>query len=153
MKRRKKLFLAIVLLLILLQFIPVEKPIVINDNKADLIASNEMDDTVAELLKSSCYDCHSYETNLPWYSHVFPSSLLVARDTKVGREELNFSNWEEMSKMKKIKNLNKIEEEILSGEMPMGIYLIMHPKAKLNEQQKSAISQWVDAYSKELIGK
>lgn len=153
MLKRLKVILLIVIVLVLLQFIPVEKPIVIEENKNDLISNNVLNDTLISILRNACYDCHSYETNLPWYSSIFPSSLLVSVDTKKGRDELNFSEWEDLRKLKKLKNLKKIEEEVLSGEMPMRIYLVMHPEAKLSEKDKEIFVTWVNEYSNSLLGK
>jgi Haem-binding domain len=46
---------------------------------------------VKEVMKRSCYRCHSNETVWPWYSNVAPASWLVAYDVHEGREDLNFS--------------------------------------------------------------
>src|SRR5918999_81790 len=42
----------------------------------------------------ACFDCHSNETQWPWYSNLAPASWLLQRDVKSGREELNFSEWD-----------------------------------------------------------
>ncbi len=45
------------------------------------------------LAQRACFDCHSNETEWPWYSHVAPVSWLVQRDVEEGREKVNFSTW------------------------------------------------------------
>ena len=47
------------------------------------------------IARDSCYDCHSNETDWPVYSYVAPMSWLVRRDVEGGRDELNFSRWDE----------------------------------------------------------
>lgn len=151
MKRKYKVIGTIIVVFVLLQFIPVERPEVISSNPDDFLSEVKVSDSIGQLIKSSCYDCHSNETHYPWYSYVFPSSLLVARDTREGRKELNFSDWGSMNKLKKFQHLNKMEEEIESGEMPMKIYILMHPKAGLTSDEKASLLQWIDTYRNELF--
>ncbi|NPA03359.1 MAG: heme-binding domain-containing protein, partial [Epsilonproteobacteria bacterium] len=61
---------------------------------------------VMEIFKRSCYDCHSNETNWPWYASVAPMKWVVRRDVIQGRKALNFSIWEEYSPSKQ-KELKK----------------------------------------------
>src|SRR5215471_19441967 len=46
---------------------------------------------VAQILRRSCYDCHSDETKLAWFDQIVPAYWLVARDVTAGRSRLNFS--------------------------------------------------------------
>src|SRR5262249_39811016 len=54
---------------------------------ADLTAPPE----VKQILRNSCYDCHSNETRLAWFDVAAPAYWLVARDVMAGRRVLNFS--------------------------------------------------------------
>ena len=103
------------------------------------------------MLKTSCYDCHSNQTVYPWYSSVAPVSWLVIRDTKEGRKELNFSNWEKYSKMDKAKLLDDISEEVEESEMPMPIYFIMHSDAKLSKENRDELVKWSQDYAENLF--
>ncbi len=97
---------------------------------------------VKEVLKKSCYDCHSNETKWPWYSCVAPISWLVANDVELGRKHLNFSEWEKYSSRKKEESKKEIWEEVRDDKMPMGIYTLMHPVSKLDITQKNIIKNW-----------
>ena len=108
----------------------------------DLMANVETPNAVKEILVRSCYDCHSNQTNYPWYSYVAPVSWLVAKDTREGRDELNFSTWGDLSKRKKIRTLNDIAEEVEEKEMPLEIYTVVHRDAKLSSEQIEAITAW-----------
>jgi hypothetical protein len=132
----KKLFWIVVIVLIAIQFIPVERtnPIVISDIDAP--------SGVKAILKKSCYDCHSNETEWLWYSYVAPVSWLVINHVNEGRENLNFSEWGDLERTKQAKMREEIWEEIREEQMPLWQYRILHPQAKLTDQEKTLIRNW-----------
>lgn len=97
-----------------------------------------------DLAKRACFDCHSNETVYPWYSNVAPVSWLVMRDIEEGRGRLNFSEWEAGSKRAQRAN-REVGEVISSGEMPLPIYVLQHPEAKLTEEEKQALIAGLEA--------
>jgi len=146
MSKKKRLFwYSFFGIIILMQAYPVERPAVSMDNPNDLIKSAEVPGDVAQLLRSACYDCHSNETVYPWYSYVAPVKWLVYRDTEEGRKELNFSDWGAMKKMDQATALDDISSEVEEGDMPMKIYPLMHPDAKLSDEDRQKIMDWADA--------
>ena len=151
MKKGKAFWLIIFFLFVIIQFVPAGKPDTIPENENDLIYNNHIPESIVNILKTSCYDCHSNETSFPWYSHVAPVSWLVNRDVIKGREELNFSEWESQSKMDKAKNIDKIINEVKGGKMPMRIYILMHSEAKLNEDARQQFADWADNYAESLF--
>src|ERR1700691_6295898 len=46
---------------------------------------------VKQILRNSCYNCHSNETKLAWFDRIVPAYWLVASDVKEARMHLNFS--------------------------------------------------------------
>jgi len=147
----KIIWIVLIATVVILQLIPSGRPEVIEENKDDLLANNMVPDTVAYLLKTACYDCHSNKTIYPWYSYVAPVSWLVARDTRLGREEMNFSDWESNDKMRKAKFLSDIVDVVSDGTMPMVIYPLMHPEAKLKKSDRQMIVDWADSYAESLF--
>ena len=147
----KKLLIILAAILILIQFIPANLPDTSNNNPDDLLLSTKVPADVAKMLKTSCYDCHSNETVYPWYSYVAPISFLVSRDTREGRKKLNLSDWKNLSKVKKAKYLDEIIDEVTEGDMPMVIYPITHPDAKLSEKDRESISTWAENYADSLF--
>ena len=125
--------------IILIQFIPINRNNPPVDN--NLVISTPKD--VEVILKNSCYDCHSNETVWPVYSYIAPISWLVAKDVKNGREELNFSEWNKLDDSKMEKKKEEIIEEISRDTMPLPIYLITHPSAKLSEDDKLLLKNWL----------
>ena len=151
MNKKRLIWLIIILLIVLIQFIPNDKPEVILSNENDLIYNNKLPESAENILRTSCYDCHSNESLYPWYSYIAPVSWLVVRDIKVGREELNFSEWESQSKMDKAKNIDKIIDEVSDEEMPMAIYTLIHTDAKLTAEDRQLLVDWADNYAESLF--
>src|SRR5580704_13057262 len=50
---------------------------------------------VKEILRTSCYNCHSNETHLAWFDEVAPAYWLEARDVNEARKHLNFSELDQ----------------------------------------------------------
>lgn len=134
LKRSLRIVLVMVVIFVIaIQFIPVSytNPPVTNEPNWD---SPETRAIVAR----ACFDCHSNETNLPWYSKIAPASWLIYRDIREGREEMNFSQWKLESK--KADHLaEEIEEVIREGEMPPWYYLPLHPEARLSDAEKQML--------------
>jgi hypothetical protein len=95
------------------------------------------------ILKKSCYDCHSNETNWPWYGKVAPVSWLIIDDVSSGRKHLNFSEWSKYSSSQRDRKLKDILEQINEDEMPMKSYTFLHPNSSLDFKQKTAIQKWI----------
>jgi mono/diheme cytochrome c family protein len=120
---------AVLVLLILSQFIPVSRD--------DPPVTREVQWNSAqtrELAQGACFDCHSNETVWPWYSYVAPVSWWIAGHVHDGRRRLNFSEWDQPNEGER-----DIIDAISSGEMPLSPYPLMHPKAKLTEAQKQTL--------------
>ncbi|MDX5476990.1 MAG: heme-binding domain-containing protein [Cyclobacteriaceae bacterium] len=141
----------LVLVFLGIQFVPNDLPEVELQNPGDIMLTGMVNDEVAGLLKNSCYDCHSNESKYPWYSHIAPSSWLVTKDIREGREELNFSQWNSYDLMEQLGKLDDIVEEVSSGNMPMGIYTLMHSSAKLSDAQRELIVAWAEESMDKLV--
>jgi len=138
MKKTRILTFGSVLILIALaiQFIPVTRSN--PPATADLAAPAE----VKAILKASCYDCHSNETEWPWYSRVAPVSWLVASDTTNGRKKFNFSDWNTYPSGKQAAILAHAVREIRRGDMPPWYYTIKHGEARLTPEKKAVLEAW-----------
>jgi len=99
---------------------------------------------VRAILVRACFDCHSNETVWPWYSRIAPASWLLAKDVREGREDLNFSAWSRYSAKKQRKLLRESLEEVKEGEMPLWIYLLGHPEARLSDPDREVLKAWSD---------
>lgn len=152
MKLLKYLIYVLIAAFFLIQFIPANLPENNNDLSRDLVVAERAPDKVKQILSKACYDCHSNQTNYPWYSYVAPISWLVSRDTRIGREELNLSDWSDLSKRKKIKVLNEMAEEMEERNMPLKIYTVIHRDAILSEDEIKTITDWTESVSAGILG-
>ena len=87
-----------------------------------------------ELAKRACFDCHSNETNWPWYSYVAPVSWRVYNHVYNGRRHFNFSDYPLGTK-----EPEEAIEVIQKGEMPLSDYLILHAEADLTMMEKAEL--------------
>ena len=83
-----------------------------------------------ELFIRSCKDCHSNQTEWPWYSVVAPVSWLVQRDVNEGRSHFNISEWGRDEN-----HGDDAAKLVRDGEMPPWFYLPAHPDARLSEAE------------------
>jgi hypothetical protein len=129
---------ALVVVFVLIQFIPggaMTNPPVTGEIQAP--------PAVMQIMKTSCYDCHSNETVWPWYSHVAPVSWLVRHDVNEGREHLNFSTWDSASERRQARRLRfGIPHVMDEHEMPLWYYTIIHRHAVLSDSQRQTLRQW-----------
>lgn len=80
-------------------------------------------------VKTACFDCHSNETNWPWYSKVAPASWLMQHDVDAARAKLNFSEWRRGHDVDEI-------EEALKRRMPLKFYARMNAHARLGPSDR-----------------
>jgi hypothetical protein len=132
----KKVLIALVIIFVGIQFIPVERtnpPV-----KSEVDAPPE----VKAIFKRACYNCHSNETNWIWYTKIAPVSFLTASDVNEGRRHLNFTEW---NVNKEARAKDEIWEMIKNEEMPPWQYKIMHSEAKLTQEDKNIIRNWAES--------
>lgn len=104
---------------------------------------------IQNILQNSCYDCHSNNTNYPAYSYIQPARYLMEKHIKEGKEELNFNDWTNYSVRKQRNKLNGIIEQIEDDKMPLDSYTLIHKNAKLSDQQKVEMINWLSAIQKQ----
>lgn len=133
-------------LFVLLQFVHLdipEPPSTIDPAK-EIKAPPE----IMAMLKRSCYDCHSYQTKMPWYGYVSPVSLEVESHIKEGRKAVNFQEWGTYDDAKKQRIFKGIAKTI-RFRMPLPMYLMIHKDAKLTRQERDTIAAWAQSHIKE----
>ncbi|MEJ2468509.1 MAG: heme-binding domain-containing protein [Campylobacterales bacterium] len=127
---KTKILIAALVLIVAIQFLPFGKDHI----NPQVVAEPSWDSPQTRtLFMRACGDCHSNETEWPWYSHVAPVSWLVAYDVEEGREHFNISVWGHQEKNEG----EDAAEEVEEGEMPPIVYLPAHPEAWLNAEEKS----------------
>ena len=149
MKKTLKWFFIVGLItLVGIQFIPAYV------NKQEVISSSDIrhvydvPDNVMNILENSCYDCHSNNTNYPWYSQVQPIRLIMDHHVEEGKEELNFSEFANYSERRKRNKMRAISEQIEKSKMPLHSYLWLHSDAIITTSQKDSIVAFINDQKK-----
>jgi len=151
MKKIIKIFLIfLIIAFVVIQFFRPERTSSEAYEENHITKMMNVPDNVHQILKHSCFDCHSDHTVWPWYSNIAPVSWLVAKDVRNGRAKMNFSQWGKMPGSKREARLEAICEEIKEDGMPLKEYLYLHPEAKLSPDEKDIICRWVDTELKKL---
>jgi hypothetical protein len=138
----KKILLALGIVLIALQIIQPAH------NKSGQVLPTDISnivtisDSVQTVLKTACYDCHSNNTNYPWYSNIQPMGWLMAKHIKQGKEALNFREFGIYSRRRQLSKLTGIANSIKDHIMPLSSYKFMHKNARLTNEEKALIINW-----------
>lgn len=144
-----KKVLKIILALVLFIFIAIQfyQP-ALNVDKGQVYTTDfsqvyKMPVEVKTILHTSCYDCHSNNTNYMWYDHVQPARTMVENHIEDSKKELNFNEWGSYSNRKQERLLNSIKEQIETKQMPLSSYTMMHKNAKLKDEQIKILTNWL----------
>ncbi|UBZ14160.1 heme-binding domain-containing protein [Flagellimonas marinaquae] len=144
MKIVKKIAIVLLIVLIGMQFYRPEKNKAEGDYVAVFEAETQPSAEVKQILKTTCYDCHSANTEYPWYNNIAPVSYWLADHIEDGKRHLNFSDWDNYDSKKKDHKLEEVIEEVKEGKMPLNEYTWTHADANLSEDQISALLAWAN---------
>lgn len=146
MKKWLKLSLWIVLIVLVgIQFVPVQRDEIEPVTNADFIEHYESPVVIGNIIRASCYDCHSNQTKYPWYSNVQPIGFLLQNHISEGKSELNLSEYGLLSNRMKRAKLKSILSQINDDKMPMPSYLLLHSEAKLDSLKKALLVSYLDS--------
>lgn len=148
----KKILLALLVVLILIQFFKPLKNQAMAEQPLAIEKVYTVPVKVGAILQSSCNDCHSNTTKYPWYANLQPVAWFLDDHVKEGKKELNFSEFGAYSLKKQDHKLEEIAEQI-EDEMPLKSYTVMHREAKLTAEQKKELTAWVNSLRKEIQSK
>jgi hypothetical protein len=144
MKASRKIGVLVIILLIVMQFIQPTK------NRSGQIISDADISTVYAIPQNlhhtfikKCYDCHSNNTNYPWYVNVQPIGWWLAAHVHDGKEHLNFSEFKNYTEEKSEHKLEEIGEVTEEKSMPLKAYTLFHKDHVLTEEDEKAIFDWL----------
>jgi len=144
MKVLKIISIILLLAFVGIQFIPT------TPNQSDIVPATDLMETynvpekVDVIFKTSCYDCHSNNTIYPWYNKIQPVSWIMEGHIKEGKSELDFSEFGSYSERRQKSKFKSILSQVKDGEMPLSSYTLMHREAKLSENEKKALEDWIN---------
>lgn len=145
MKKILNVFLLLIIGFIIIQFFKPEEI----QKGTPMKELSGVPSNVNLILKTSCFDCHSSETNLKWFDEISPGSFLVSSHIREGRKVLDFSKWNDLEQSKRNAILYYSINKILSNEMPISSYTLLHPTAKLSKDQIQILKNYAIKLSSE----
>ena len=143
MKIVKIIILVLLVAFVGIQFVPTERNQSDMDPVTDFMLVNTVSKDIKNKLQVSCYDCHSNNTQYPWYNKIQPVSWILEGHIKDGKEELNFNEWDLLSSRRKASKLRSIIKQIESSEMPLSSYTLIHKDAKFSDREKKELIEWI----------
>lgn len=149
----KKIFIVLLVALIIIQFIHPKK------NKAEGEQINyignafNVTNEVKVILAKACNDCHTNNTNYPWYINIQPVDWWMNHHVNDGKKELNFDEYINKNLRFQYHKMEEIDEMIKEGEMPLDSYTWIHKDAKLTEEEKSTLMNWADGIRESMKAK
>jgi hypothetical protein len=132
----------LILLLVAQAFRPAK-----NDSKdktKDISNRYAVPDSVKAILSKACDDCHSNETQYPWYANIQPVAWWLNDHIKDGKRHLNFNEFDGYRIARQYKKLEECIEQVKEGEMPLSSYTLIHKEAVLSDAEKQTLFNWCE---------
>jgi len=134
--------LAVVLVFVMLQFTPVERSNPLVDPAQTIEQHVAVPADVKAILYRSCRDCHSNQTQWPFYAYIAPLSWDIIEHVNHGREEVNFSEWGAYDADTARDILVAICRQTRAGDMPLPSYTRIHRSARLTVDDIQRLCIW-----------
>lgn len=150
MSRTRKILIGILVVFVIIQFFKPAKNISAAETPNDIFVHYPANDTLKQLIKTSCYDCHSNNTRYPWYSNIQPVAWFLNSHVEEGKSKINFAEFASYAPKKADHKLEELIDEVKAGDMPLKSYTLIHRDANLNSDQRKAIIQWVEVVKKNI---
>lgn len=137
----KKVLYILVAVIVLAQFIRPSKVAEPVNPSNDLIAVTNPDAEVEQMLRMSCYDCHSGQPRYPWYFAITPVNWMLNDHIEEGRESFDASKWASLKGYDRDHQAKESIEELEKKGMPVPAYFYLgrHADAKLSDAQSNTL--------------
>ncbi len=146
----KKAAITAIVLLAVIQFFKTKENKSVQTSENAITQHYDVPENIQNILKISCYDCHSNNTNYPWYNKIQPVNWWLADHVNEGKRKLNFDEFNAYSTKKKLHKLDEVIETIRENEMPLKSYTLIHGDAKLSDSDKQEIETWAKKIKNEI---
>ncbi len=155
--------IGLLLIFVVMQFIQPGKNNQHFDMTNDIATVVSVPDSVHQLLKTACYDCHSNQTNYPWYANIQPLGWWLKDHIEEGKSHLNFQDFAlveprpgtpyNTKALRQDHKLEEVNEQVENGEMPLESYTLIHRESRLTQEQRILLIDWTNDARKELMTK
>ena len=151
MKRRKVIGLVLlvgIVVMVSLQFFPVKYNHSTIVPSTDFVKTYNVPSNIAQILQTSCYNCHSNNTIYPWYNKVQPVGWFLENHINDAKKALNFSEFGSYPSKEQQGKLSAMINMVEKGKMPLPAYTFMHHDARLTKEKKSAFLDYLKTLEK-----
>lgn len=102
--------------------------------------------SVKPIFKVSCFNCHSSQTEYPWYAKLPGAKQLIESDIRESKEHLDITNDFPFGGHGDgpADDLQAIRDAVVNSDMPPFRYWMMHPSSRLNAEEKKTVTDWID---------
>ncbi len=138
----KRIFYFLLVVFAVMQLFQPDRNTSSENLKSDLANHYNIPDSVETLLNTICYDCHSNNTDYPWFINVQPIGWYMQSKVTKGKQHLNFSEFGNLPKEKALRKLSEIDDVMKTNRMPLKAYKWYNRTADLNDLQRKQISAW-----------
>jgi hypothetical protein len=145
MKWYKKIFIALLVVLVLIQFFQPQKNTETNITEQHVYNVYSTPNEVKVILDKACNDCHSNNTNYPWYASIQPAAWWLNDHVKDGKKHLNFSIYKSYNLRRQYHKMEEIIDEVKDNGMPLDSYTWIHRNAKLSTEEKASLTNWAQS--------
>jgi hypothetical protein len=125
-----------VLLFAVIQLVPVSR-----DNPPVKSAVQWDSPQTKALVDRACANCHSNETEWPWYSYIAPGSWITVVHVNSARQQFNISEIGQMQANRKTRLARDMVDQIRNNNMPPMDYQLLHPESRLSATEKEQLIQ------------
>jgi hypothetical protein len=141
----KKISLVLLIIFVVIQFFQPEANKTTTASVNHIAKLYNVPTNVEQVLIDACYDCHSNNTNYPWYSNIQPIAWWLDEHIKDGKKHLNFDEFATYKLRRQYHKMEEVITEVKAGEMPLKSYTLIHSSAKLTSQQQVLLTQWAQS--------
>lgn len=140
-KPQKKILFVSASLITIYVVLQLTSPIVANKPHEDEI---NVPSNVSAILKKSCYDCHSNQSDPTWYDQIVPACYFVSHDITKARSRFNLSEWSKIPPGLQQVLLWEMVNAIEQKKMPLSRYLAVHPNAAISPSELATLKNYVN---------
>ncbi|MDM1086791.1 heme-binding domain-containing protein [Myroides odoratimimus] len=143
--KSKLIFMVLLAVAVLIQLARPEKNISPSPAGKAFVDTFKVSEQVNAILAVSCYDCHSNNTNYPWYSEIQPMAWLMENHIIEGKDKLNFDDLPPNGSRRLNSKFTQITKQIEQDKMPLTSYLWMHEGASLSLADKKLLVDYFNS--------
>jgi hypothetical protein len=142
----KRVLYIVAALLLVAQFVQPDRTVKATDPSMDLLALTHPSPAIAAALRSACYDCHSNETQYPWYAYVTPLNWWIQKShVEHGRHHFNMNAWGSYNTEDRAEIVEDAQKMLKEGEMPVPSYTWLHSDARLADPTRLELAAFFSA--------